>query len=387
MYITYQVPPRYRQMTFEEMLSGVVTIDQLRVGDIAATRTICTEGLYMPSNLAKIINVSEMIQKLHEFNAATERIRQTPREELYNSFKIPKKSGGLRQIDAPNVELSNHLRNLKTLLSSFMIADHHTCAYAYVQNRSTIDAVKKHQKWESNWFGKFDFHGFFPDTTLDFVLSQLATIYPFALIMQNENGYSEIKKALELCFLNGGLPQGTPISPFITNVMMIPFDHVVANKLLKFDGIHQNGNSERFVYTRYADDILISCRVDFPIKKIEEFIVETLKNFGAPFYLNQKKTRYGSRAGSNWNLGLMLNKDNEITVGYREKKHFKAMIHNYLMDKKNGRNWELSDVQHMQGKISYFRMVEKNYIDKIINELNQKLEMNLMECIRADLRS
>ena len=132
MYITYQVPPRYRQMTFEEMLSGVVTIDQLRVGDIAATRTICTEGLYIPSNLAKITNVSEMIQKLHEFNAATEKIRQTPREELYNSFKIPKKSGGLRQIDAPNVELSNHLRNLKTLLSSFMIADHHTCAYAYV---------------------------------------------------------------------------------------------------------------------------------------------------------------------------------------------------------------------------------------------------------------
>lgn len=387
MYITYQVPPRYRQMTFDEMLSGAVDVSQLRVGDISATKTICTHGLYMPSNLSKITDVPSMIQKLKEFNLVTKDLRAVPRADLYHSFKIPKKSGGLRQIDAPNTELSNQLRNLKTLLSDMMIADHHTAAYAYVKNRSTIDAIRKHQKWESRWFGKFDFHGFFPSTTLQFVMKQFSMIYPFALIMRYEDGRAELETALELCFLNGGLPQGTPISPFITNVMMIPFDHQVSNKLLNFEGIHFNGQSERFVYTRYADDLLISCRVDFPIKKIEEFIIQTLRELKAPFCLNQQKTRYGSRAGSNWNLGLMLNKDNEITVGYREKKYFKAMIHNYLMDKKNGKSWEVSDIQHMQGKISYFRMVEKDCVDKMIENVNAKLGMDLIECIKTDLHS
>ncbi|MCL2052843.1 MAG: hypothetical protein FWG90_00155 [Oscillospiraceae bacterium] len=45
------------------------------------------------------------------------------------------------------------------------------------------------------------------------------------------DGVIELQKALSLCFSNGGLPQGTPISPFITNVMMIPLDHKLSNSL------------------------------------------------------------------------------------------------------------------------------------------------------------
>ena len=71
--------------------------------------------------------------------------------------------------------------------------------------------------------------------------------------MKDEKGKAELTKALELGFLDGGLPQGTPLSPTVTNIMMIPVDFKVAREL-------REHNHQRFVYTRYADDFQISSK-------------------------------------------------------------------------------------------------------------------------------
>ena len=86
---------------------------------------------------------------------------------------------------------------------------------------------------------------------------------------------------------------------------MIPVDFEIARTLREY-------NHQRFVYTRYADDFQISSKYSFSFTEIQDVIVSILKNFEAPFTINSAKTRYGSSAGQNWNLGLMLNKDNEI---------------------------------------------------------------------------
>ena len=63
-----------------------------------------------------------------------------------------------------------------------------------------------------------------------------------------------------------------------------------------------------YVYTRYADDILISSKSNFNWQEL----VNTLKGVLQPqFTIKDEKTRYGSTAGRNWNLGLMVNKDNQ----------------------------------------------------------------------------
>jgi len=175
---------------------------------------------------------------------------------LYRTFHIPKSSGGLRRIDAPLPELIAALRQLKVLLEENMFALYHTSAFAYIRGRCTVDAIKRHQQNESKWFVKLDFSNFFGSTTPEFVLAMLSMIFPFSEIVKRPGGRDELSKALSLCFLNNGLPQGTPISPFMTNVMMIPLDYKISNTLRNFD-------DRRFVYTRYADDLLISCKVDF----------------------------------------------------------------------------------------------------------------------------
>jgi uncharacterized protein YfiM (DUF2279 family) len=270
------------------------------------------------------------------------------------------------------------LRELKMLFEHHMFALYHTTAFAYVRGRSTIDALKRHQRNKSKWFLKLDFANFFGSTTPGFVLDMLSQIFPFSEIVKRRDGRDELTKALSLCFLNDGLPQGTPISPFITNVMMLAIDHKISNTLRSFD-------NRRFVYTRYADDLLISCKVAFDKDSVQQFVTQTLSEFNAPFTIKPEKTRYGSAAGRNWNLGLMLNNNNQITIGHKRKKEFKAMLDNYIRGRKSGTGWSRNDIQVLSGLISYYRMVEKDYIDYLLRQYSDKHGADIIRCIKADL--
>ena len=376
-FITIKQPPVYYQMSFEEIMAGVTDLSKFVQPNITNTRTYWVEN--PNKRLLENTNINGMIEHLRRFNQQHQRLFQAVRRDLYHTFHIPKSSGGLRRIDAPLPDLMNALRELKTLFEAEMFSLYHTTAFAYVRGRSTIDALKRHQRNESKWFLKLDFSDFFGNTTLDFVMNSLSIIFPFSEIVKSEIGKAELQKALSLCFLNNGLPQGTPISPFLTNVMMIPIDHKISNGLRKFD-------NRKFVYTRYADDLIISCKIDFVKGNIEKFVTDILDEFNAPFSINSTKTRYGSNAGRNWNLGLMLNNKNQITIGHKRKKEFKAMLDNYVRDRGSENAWSRHDIQVLGGLISYYKMVEKDYICYLIRQCGTKYNVDISECIIADLK-
>ena len=379
-YITVRQSPMYHQMTLEEFLFQDEARDVLLNDNTTNTRTyevpFITE--YMERKFR--FDIHHLVEKLREFNDATASLRSVPRHSLYEEFYIPKRSGGLRRIDAPCPELMDALRRLKTIFEEDFRALYHTAAFAYVKKRSTIDAVKRHQANESRWYAKYDLHNFFGSTTLDFMIRQFSMVYPFSEVVKSKYGLSQLMTALELATLDGGLPQGTPISPLITNIMMIPIDYKLSNKLRNFE-------KQRFVYTRYADDFLVSSRYDFSYREIEKLMVDTLQEFGAPFSINTKKTRYGSTAGSNWNLGVMVNANNEITVGHQKKRQFKAMLTSYVLDRRNGTAWDKHDIQIMEGLRSYYRMVEKDTIDEIVSKIGTKFGVDIPALIKEDLRA
>jgi len=341
-YITIKQPQKYYQMTFEDIMAGIDDLSKYIVPNVTATRTYWVD--YPNRRLRENTDTQMMLEVLKMFNHSKKALFAQDRASLYHTFHIPKSSGGLRRIDAPMPELMNALRELKTIFETHMFALYHTSAFAYVRGRSTIDALKRHQRNESKWFLKLDFTDFFGSTTPAFVLDMLSRLFPFSELVRFSAGRDELEKALSLCFLNGGLPQGTPISPFITNVMMIAIDHKISNSLRNFD-------SRRFVYTRYADDLLLSCKIDFDMNKVQQFVIDTLAEFNAPFTIKKEKTRYGSAAGRNWNLGLMLNNENQITIGHKRKKEFKAMLDNYMRDRISDNRWILNDIQILSGLI------------------------------------
>lgn len=362
-YITARLTPRYHQMTLEEFLDAEFELPKATSGGIAGTRTY--RGDRVPEKLLTKTDVPELIGVLAWFNSKHKDLMERNRRDLYRTFFIPKKSGGLRRIDAPNQELMSALRELKLIFENNFHALYHTSAYAYVKKRCCRNAIERHQANESRWFAKLDLHNFFGSTTLEFVMQMFSVIFPFSEVCKDPDGREQLRTALSLAFLDGVLPQGTPISPMITNVMMIPVDFALTKALRNFE-------NQTYIYTRYADDFLISSRYDFDVKKIEDLVVGTLQSFNAPFSINAQKTRYGSSAGQNWNLGLMLNKDNQITVGYKRKKQLQSMLHNFLVSAEAGQPWSVEEVQYALGVFSYIRSIEPEATDKIVAHINMK---------------
>lgn len=379
-YITVKQPPLCHQMTLEELLTKPNPYSYIISKNTSNTKTYETDTISLRMMDRVGVDIDHLINILKKFNESTETIRETNMNDLYTSFSIPKKNGrGFRRIDAPNDSLKLALTQLKSIFENDFKGLYHTSAFAYVKGRCTIDAVKRHQENESRWFGKYDLSNFFGSTTIDFVMSQLSIIYPFSEVIKNAEGEVELKKALDIAFLNGGLPQGTPFSPTITNIMMIPID-------FKLSKILRDYNKQAFVYTRYADDFIISSKYDFDFKNIEKIINDVLTEFKAPFKINHAKTRYGSSAGSNWNLGVMLNKDNKITIGYKKKRAFKAMVTNYVLDFLNGSPWDRDQVMYMAGLYSYYKMVEGQEFEKQINNhIKSKYNVDLAQMIRRDV--
>lgn len=380
-YITISVKPKSTQISFDDILSNISNpsffLAPVYETDFTnETRTAFRE--FVPPRLLEQINVDDMISSLVDFcDRYKELIGVENKSTLYRSFKIPKRSGGLRPIDAPLEPLMFALRDLKYVLEAKCYANHHTAAFAYIKHRSPVVALKRHQKNNSRWFLKLDFQNFFTRTTPEFLMDRLETIFPFSEIVKIPVGKTALSRALSLCFLNGGLPQGTPISPLLTNVMMIPIDLEISK--------YAREHSPHLCYTRYADDLLISGEFSFDWKKVQNDITEILRKFNAPFSLKSEKTRYGSSAGRNWNLGLMLNKDNEITIGHQKKKVFKVMIYNFLNDYTKGTPWNVSDTQHLGGLISYYTAIEKKNIEDIIKGYEEKFSLQVNRVIKEIL--
>lgn len=377
-YLTVMQSPIYHQMTLDELLFSNEIPNNLVIKNTANTRTYVIDEI--SEKYLERIDIEQIINKLAEFNASVESLRNQPRQSLYREFMIPKRSGGKRVIDAPRPELMEALRRLKSILETDCGVLYHTSAFAYVKNRCAVDAVKRHQANESKWFGKFDLSNFFGSTTLEFVTKMFSMIFPLSEVVKRERGKTELTKALDLAFLNGGLPQGTPISPIITNVMMIPIDYRLSNSFRDFE-------NQKFIYTRYADDFTISSRYDFDINKVQNMIEDVLREFNAPFSINKKKTRYGSSSGRNWNLGVMLTADNRITVGHKKKRQMQAILASYVMDRKNGNFWDKNEIQIMAGHLAYYKSVEGEEIDKMVAHVGNKFGVNIYGLIKEDLQS
>ena len=188
-----------------------------------------------------------------------------------------------------------------------------------------------------------------------------------------EENNENLKKILRACSLHNALPQGAPTSPLLTNLIMVPIDYTIYKEL---------GNS--FRYTRYADDMLISSRVKFNPTQIIYILQNILKE--TPLRINNEKTHFKSKAGANWNLGLMLNKDNQITIGHEHKRVMRAKINNFLSDLTNNQIWSIIEVQRFLGLLQYYINIEPNYWSNIIRKYNQKYHKDLMHEIKQILK-
>lgn len=365
MYITTyrnNIIKQQTQLSYLDMLQGNTTpVEEIYEED---TTYKITYKIDNPKPYEQLTNkqktqIQTIICKIHElYGELYPKYANKNLAENYYEFKIPKATGGLRTINAPKEEFKEDLNKIKDLFEKHIKCLPHDSAFAYVKTRDTKQELQKHTANNSKWFLKLDLENFFPNCTLDLIMYNLQKLYPFHYLPEMSIGL--LKDLLKFCMLNDGLPQGTPTSPFLTNLIMVSYDYEI-NEYLKSLGAG-------YVYTRYADDILISNKGKFNFTEI----VTCLKGLLRPFHIKEEKTRYGNSNGRNWNLGLMVNKDNNITLGYRKKQLLNAMLNNFLRDANNNAPWSREDTYHLQGQLSYLAHIEPEYYTYMVNKYETK---------------
>lgn len=375
MYITVKdtanLPTMQRNDFIDNLFSGI-EVDALPA-------MTYTEELLIRTKTYKVDEVQTDIISEDRFRLAMEHIMQVIKDiqpvEHYKEFKIPKKTHGFRTINAPDDILKPKMTKVAKILSDELQILAHDSAWAYVKGRDVITAMKEHQKNNSRWFLKLDLKDFFGSCSVDFIVQQLEKIYPFAVYP------STMPEVIaNFATLNGGLPQGTPLSPMLTNLIMVEIDYKI-NRLI-YDLTQEAGLfKQHYVYTRYADDIIISAKNNFKYDIIIEAIDNLLED--TPLTINREKVRYGSSSGRNWNLGIMYNKDNELTIGYREKQKLKVTIYNYIHDGL----WPLEDLRWLLGKLNWLHNVQPDYFEGLMNYYKNKYNVDIIKNIISDIKT
>lgn len=383
MYYTYRYKKKDRQINIDDILDNLfldteytepndgvnavykdLSYPRYRTIVVSPSRTLNNmQQRYTNDYKMRIENLTEDISMW---------LLQHQSEITYHTFKIPKATGGFREIKAPGDSLKEYMRQVKNKLEHLGCVPHDS-AYAYVKERDCKRAIQRHQEQNSNWFLKLDISKFFNNCSPDFIRKQLRQLYPFTLL--DDTCYNNFIDALcELACVDNELPQGTPLSPLITNLLMVPIDHQI-NKLL-------NGIEDTFfTYTRYADDMLISSITKFDSNEVVNLIKALLLEMETPFEIKDEKTRFGSKAGRNWNLGIMYNKDNKLTVGYRRKRRLKTMLYQFYLG-----NRDYQYTVELNGELAYLHNIEPAYCYGMLQQMKDKYTFDFQREITKVLR-
>ncbi len=135
-------------------------------------------------------------------------------ENMYHTFKIPKKDGTTREISAPDKELREIQRKLSSVLSA--VYEPKVCAYGFINEKNNVGNAKQHTK--KRLVFNIDLKDFFSQIHFGRVRGMLMNA-PYSLPNEAATTIAQIA-----CY-NRQLPQGAPSSPVITNMICVPLDN------------------------------------------------------------------------------------------------------------------------------------------------------------------
>ena len=256
-------------------------------------------------------------------------IHVIPDHQKYKYFSIPKKNGGIRTISAPVPKLKMAQKRLASVLSDCLfeieskseVLEHCALSHGFIKRRSIITNAKRHRN--RRYVFNLDVENFFPSIHFGRVRGFFMKSRSFGLAEPVATAIAQIA-----CH-NGVLPQGSPCSPVISNLIA----HILDIHLNKF------ASSNACTYTRYADDMTFSTNKKIFPAVIGKPVAETPHRwsvgdelagriFRAGFRINQAKTRMQYQNSRQDATGLIVNEKVNVPVEYY--KRARAMCHSLV---------------------------------------------------------
>ncbi|MBS4725877.1 retron Ec67 family RNA-directed DNA polymerase/endonuclease [Aeromonas veronii] len=302
----------------------------------------------------------------------------------YSSFDIPKKNGGSRTIHAP----SKKLKKLQSSLSNYLqdCIDEINSAKPAFSNKKKFIKIDKDRVLDGKTknFTEYKFistlsHGFVRERSIitnalmhlnkrnvlnidlkDFFESfNFGRVRGFFISNRNFCLDPDIATVIaQIACYDNKLPQGSPCSPVITNLI----SHILDIQLAAL------AKANSCVYSRYADDITFSTRERvFPsdIMSIEagEYIVgRKLRGIikRAGFSLNEKKTRIQYKDSRQDVTGLVVNKKPNVKSEYWRtvKSQCHSLFKNGTFTVKKGCDIVEGSISELEGRLNFIDQID-----------------------------
>lgn len=312
----------------------------------------------------------------------------------YKVYPKRKRSGGTRWITVPSPQL-HAVQNwiAHTILGSAgAIAKVHPAATAYSKGSTILKNAQPHAG--APWILRIDIQSFFESVSERQVYHAFRTLGYNALLsfemarictrvipsnpdkMHRREGQARWQEKRTVRDVGpypnaqiGHLPQGAPTSPMLSNLIAAPID----------EQIQSIANAHGAVYTRYADDIVLSFSSG-PKERIEGVLTTLRRILGEHgFVLNRKKTRILGPGTRKIVTGLLVNSTApRLTRGF--KAHLSAAL--YHLENRgiaNCASWmrskhPLSYLDHLGGLIQFAYSIEPEFAKEMFARVEAVME-------------
>lgn len=228
----------------------------------------------------------------------------------YRTFKIRKKSGGTREINAPTNRLNKVLYVLNLIFKSLYSPQEAVCGFT--EGKSIRDNALRHVG--HHYVFNIDLKDFFTSIPQARIWARIQCA-PFNFPPSVANVVAGLCCVYNEELGKNVLPQGAPTSPLLTNAICDKMDRKLAALAKKY-GLH---------YSRYADDITFSSMHN--VYQEESEFRKEMKNIieGQEFCLNDKKTRLLKTGQRQEVTGLTVNSKVNVTRKY--VKDLRCLLH------------------------------------------------------------
>ena len=285
----------------------------------------------------------------------------------YRSFKIKKRSGGYRQICAPNFQLKVLQKWILTnILEKEKIS---SSATAFIKN---CNGIKQNALIHKNnkFIFEIDLKDFYPSIS-DYMVKKMFL----------DLGYSKFESNIlsSICTYKKELPQGGITSPYISNLVFKNLDEKIEEFCI----------SRNIKYSRYADDLTFSFNDLCLTKELKQFLQYQI-NKHSRFRINAKKTRILYPSQKQTITGITVN-NNQIKCSNNLKQKIRITLYNLFKSEKWAENYSQ---QWLVGTISYIHSVEDEsysyayinkcikYIANLMEKFNSKSDFGLLKILQ-----
>ncbi len=196
--------------------------------------------------------------------------------------EIPKKSGGKRMLGIPSVLDRVIQQAITQVLSPIFDPDFSDCSFGFRSGKSAHEAVKQVQRYVVSGYGyavDLDLEKFFDTVNHDILMHLIGKKIRDKMVLRLIGRYLRagiLDKEGNILPTTIGTPQGGPLSPLLSNILLDQFD-----KELERQNLH---------FARYADDAIILVRNQYEGEKLLVEISSYLSGM-LKLTVNEKKSK------------------------------------------------------------------------------------------------